>query len=208
VGDVRVWSACIVFVLAEGLVSYLEGTFTLARPHDMGFIDHGGMWSDVFLLPIANAVIVPCLPKPNRMRVLLYLGLLSVMLAATIWIHVQWMEAGWANGLPGFMFLSSSVQPWYLSVRIPGWMHVVFMALEMSLLWAYALSPMPRAVILTVSCILTLHVPVAIVQPGWYTTGRVWSVENLLPAMGVLTLTWIVAALKLRRHASSIRPIG
>ena len=51
----------------------------------MGFANHGGMWSDLVLLSMANAVVVPHLTwGPWLVGALLVSGL------AAIWVHVFW----------------------------------------------------------------------------------------------------------------------
>jgi hypothetical protein len=51
----------------------------------MGFANHGGMWSDLVLLSMANAIVVPHLTwGPWLIGALLVSGL------AAIWVHVFW----------------------------------------------------------------------------------------------------------------------
>ena len=44
---------------SRALAAWYEGCWAQRPGLDMGFANHGGMWGDLMLLPIANAVIVP-----------------------------------------------------------------------------------------------------------------------------------------------------
>jgi hypothetical protein len=53
------WAISVVAVLAAGMLAWLEGNWRRHPELGMGFANHGGMWSDLVLLSMANAVIVP-----------------------------------------------------------------------------------------------------------------------------------------------------
>jgi hypothetical protein len=67
---------------------------------------------------------------------------------------------------------------------------------EATLLLAYLPTPVPAAVVVTVSTIMSLHVPLGVLQPAWYGTGRVLAGSGRLVAVAVGT-AWAVAAAKL-----------
>jgi len=53
------WLASIAAVMVSGAVAAYEGHWRRRAGLDLGFADHGGMWGDLLLLPVANAVAVP-----------------------------------------------------------------------------------------------------------------------------------------------------
>jgi hypothetical protein len=82
-------------VVASGAVAWAEGNW-LRRPGlAMGFANHGGMWSDLVLLPMVNAVVVPHLTwGPWLIGALLVSGL------AAIWVHEFWYHPPSLMGEP------------------------------------------------------------------------------------------------------------
>ncbi len=199
--DRRTWLISIAVVVLSALVTMAAGTFTIPRTSGMGFVNHGGMWSDLLLLPVANAVIVPQLRIPRGRRAIL-LALAGVAsLLTSIAMHVVWMNLAWSQQSRAFMFTDEVRDAWYLALTPSGWIHLGYMTVEMTLLVWYALSPMPRRVTLSVTAVLLLHIPVAILQPGWYVSGKFFSRESTLPAIFVALTTLLVAAVKLRVNA-------
>ena len=55
----------------------------------MGFANHGGMWGDLLLLPVANAVIVPHLTSGLWIAPSVALGCVL-----SVWVHVHWYRGG------------------------------------------------------------------------------------------------------------------
>src|SRR5688500_15898628 len=56
------------------------------RPElDMGFANHGGMWGELVLLPVANAVIAPHLTSG-----LWIAPSVALCSALSLWVHVHW----------------------------------------------------------------------------------------------------------------------
>ncbi len=53
------WAVSVLAVLASALLAWRQRNFAKRPGLDMGFVNHGGMWGDLVLLPIANAMIVP-----------------------------------------------------------------------------------------------------------------------------------------------------
>jgi hypothetical protein len=196
--DTRVWAVSVLYVVLAGFVAWRAGTLSIPRPEGMGFLQHGGMWSDLLLLPIANGAIVPYLPALTRRRIAFVLAILAASALLTIRMHVFWMDVGWDQRSSGFMFTQDRAAIWSRGMVPAGWLHLAYMTLEVTLLSVYALCPMPRWVTVTVTTVLTLHIPVAIIQPGWYTGGRLLSSAVVVPAAAVALMTLSSAAVKLR----------
>lgn len=147
------------------------------------------MWSDLLLLPVANALIVP------HVHAGAWLGVpVAVATAFSVWIHARWYRgegAHWREHL----WPSRHHGVWSRDLSGAGWLHVLYVVGETAILLAYAVSPLPRPVVLVVSVVLTVHVPVGLLHPARVLTGR-WSARNplLVPA---LLVVWTVGIVKL-----------
>src|SRR5215207_7037908 len=91
--------ATILPVILSGIVAFLEGTFTSKRV-TMGFVNHGGMWGDLFILPVVTGFVYPYFVKSR----VIVLSSLSVAIAVTIVAHVLWATWSRNDGLTGHMF--------------------------------------------------------------------------------------------------------
>lgn len=179
------WMLSVAAVAVSGVMAFREGTWRRRPGLDIGFVNHGGMWGDAVLLPIANAVIVPWL-TPGWWLVLP----VGVAGMASVAVHVWW-HGGTRDGVRDHMWPARPSGHWARDLSLAGWCHVVYVTGELGLLLAGALSPTPPAVVLLVAAILTLHIPLGILQPAWYATGRVFPSGLRLMAL-CLTAVWLI----------------
>ncbi len=185
------WLLSVAAVVVSGAVASLESTFTRQRGLAMGFANHGGMWGDLLLLPLANAVIVPYLTLGWWMPLGVVLGTL-----ASVLVHQQWYRGSSPGHSPEHMWPSRPHGSWYRDLSVAGWLHVFYLIAALTLLAGFLLHPMPLVTVLMVAAILTIHVPLGLVQPRWFLTGRLASLRQqpfLVPCLAAL---WIVAAIK------------
>jgi hypothetical protein len=184
------WLASVVAVIASGVVAAREDLWRKRPGLDMGFANHGGMWGDLLLLPIVNGLIVPWIAPGWWLAGPLVLG--TVVSCA---LHAWW-HGGRRDDVRDHIWPSRRSGRWRGDLSGAGWCHVVFVAGEATLLLAYLPTPVPAAVVVTVSTIMSLHVPLGVLQPAWYGTGRVLAASGRLVAVAVGT-AWAVAAAKL-----------
>jgi hypothetical protein len=184
------WLASIAAVMVSGAVAAYEGHWRRRAGLDMGFADHGGMWGDLLLLPVANAVAVPWI-EPGWWLV----GPFALATIVSVVLHVWW-HGGTRHGVRDHMWPSRPSGRWAADLSLAGWCHVVYVAGELGLLLAWALSPAPRDVVWAVTIILSLHAPLGVLQPAWFATGRLLAVSVRLVALALGT-AWVVAAAKL-----------
>lgn len=184
------WSLSVAFVILSGTCAWCEGNGRRRPGLDIGFLEHGGMWGDLILLPIANAAIVPHLSWGAWL-----IGPLLAGIAISGWLHACWHRGGGEGHWHEHMWPARPHGRWHRDLSWAGWMHVIYVAAEFGLLVAYALTPMPAWVVWLVTLILTLHVPIGLLAPAWVATrGRLVRNSLLVPALMVL---WTVAILKL-----------
>ena len=158
----------------------------------MGFINHGGMWDDLILLSIANAIIVPHVSWGIWIPIALIISTI-----AALWVHHHWYRGDRPDHSCEHMWPSRHLGTWYGDLSWAGWLHVLYVAGELTLLIGFLLHPMPTATVLAVTAIFTIHVPIGLLQPRWFLTRRIASPRQQPLLIPLLVALWIVAGLKL-----------
>ena len=187
------FSAIVVAVVISGVVSLFEGTATSKRI-TIGFLNHGGMWGDFIVMSVVTGLVFPYLVR-NRSYVL---SALFIALTVTVVAHILWAKWMRSDGITGHIFPTHETGKWYLDMSGAGWMHVLVMAMLLAVMLMYAVSPLPRNVVISASLLLTVHLFLGMVQPSWYTTGELWTWKNFGPALVVTVLVWGIAAFKIQ----------
>jgi hypothetical protein len=158
----------------------------------MGFANHGGMWSDLLLLPIANSVIVPHLAFGAWLAIVI-----PPAAFASAWVHHHWYRHASATHSPEHMWPCRPHGTWVRDLSWAGWLHVLYVTGELTLLGGFLIHPMPDPVVLIVAAVFTIHVPIGLLQPRWFLTRRIATLRQqplLLPCLAAL---WIVAVVKM-----------
>lgn len=183
------WLVSAAVVVLSGLVAWAEGNRRRRPGLDMGFVDHGGMWGDLLLLPVANAAIVPWVVPGWWLLVPLAAGALW-----SVWLHAWW-HGGHVHAVRDHMWPDRRRGHWARDLSAAGWCHAAYVAGELALLLAFAWTWTPAPTVLLVTAVLTLHVPLGLLQPAWFARRRVfaWSLNTMAVA---LALVWAVAAWK------------
>jgi hypothetical protein len=187
------WFVSVGAVLASGLAAWRDGNLTKRAGLDMGFANHGGMWGDLLLLPIANAAIVPHLR--SGVWVVASLIVCSILSA---WVHVHWYRDEKATAhRQEHMWPSRQYRSWWRDLSWAGWAHVAYVAVELSILIGCALFPMPAVVIAVVAVVLSLHVPLGLLQPRWFLTGEIATARKQPLLIPCLAAVWVAALVKI-----------
>jgi len=215
------WLISVAAVVASALLAWMRGDLRKRPGLDMGFANHGGMWGDLVLLPLANAVIVPHLGCG-----LWIIPALALCSALSAWVHLHWYRAdkdrdrrpldfardkpstvddgpSSVHGRQGLhsrehMWPSRPWGLWWKDLSWAGWAHVAYVAGELAVLMGFLLFPMPDAVVVVVCAIFTLHVPLGLLQPRWFLTGEIASPRKQPLLLPLLATLWLVAFLKSR----------
>lgn len=190
--DWLVWLVSVVAVVISGALAWAQGNFTRRPGLDMGFSNHGGMWGDLVLLPIANAVIVPHLPAGMWIAVALAVGA-----ALSAWVHAHWYRAAKQIHSREHMWPSRPYGSWWRDLSWAGWAHVVYVTGQLALLIGFLLFPMPGDAVAVVAAIFTLHVPLGLLQPRWFLTGEIATPRKQPLLLPLLATLWAVALVKL-----------
>ena len=160
----------------------------------MGFLDHGGMWSDLIFMSVVVGLVFPYLATS---RGVVFSSLLTALIA-TIIAHIYWAASMRSDGTTGHMFHVHQTGTWYLDLSWAGWMHVFVMTMLLTVMLLYVVSSLPAKSVVAVSLLLTTHLFLAMVQPGWHCTGELWTWGNFRPPLLVTAAVWSIAVLKIR----------
>lgn len=180
-------------VVISGVIAFAEGLWRRRPGLGMGFANHGGMWSDLVLLSLANAVIVPHLTAGAWIG-----GAGAVGVAASLWVHRHWYQRGSGTETRGdHMWPARRHGTWARDLSWAGWAHVLYVAAELALLVGFVLHPAPAAAVLFVAGIFTVHVPIGLLQPRWFVSGDIPGVREQPLLLPCLLLLWSAIALKL-----------
>ena len=195
----RAWAGMVTFVLVSAGVSWCEGTFT-SKSVTMGFVNHGGMWGDLVILPIVAGQIIPYVWRDRRLSRPVLAALLVLAAMITIGAHQQWQRMGEAMGTTDHVFPSHGATTWYRDMSLAGYLHVVYMSGVLALLIAYAAVPIPPSTTVLVSVFLTVHLIVGQLQPAWYLSGTIWEPSTIMATTIPVLAVWVVGAWKSRRR--------
>jgi hypothetical protein len=185
------WVISVLAVIVSGGAAWLEGNWRRRPGLAMGFADHGGMWDDLVLLPIANAVITPYLSAGVWIA-----AAISLATAASVFVHIHWYRGHRESHSPEHMWPARPHGSWLRDLSIAGWLHVLYVIGELTLLVGFLVHAMPLATIVLVTAIFTVHVPIGLLQPRWFLTGRLATAREQPLLLACLVSLWIVAAAK------------
>jgi hypothetical protein len=158
----------------------------------MGFANHGGMWGDLMLLPIANAVIVPGLTIGRWIAVALILSTI-----ASVWVHHYWYRGHRVTHSAEHMWPRRRSGACFRDLSWAGWLHVVYVIGQLTILIGFLLHPLPRAVVLLVAAVFTVHLFLGLLQPRWFVSGQIATLRQQPLLAPLLAALWAVVIAKL-----------
>ena len=188
------WIVSVLAVIVSGGAAWSEGNWRRRPGLAMGFADHGGMWDDVILLPIANAVMTPHLSAGRWI-----VAAVALATAASVFVHIHWYRGHRDSHSPEHMWPGRSYGTWLRDLSVAGWLHVLYVIGELTLLVGFLLYPMPVVTIVLVTALFTIHVPIGLLQPRWFLTGRIATLREQPLLVPCLVALWLVAAIKVVR---------
>jgi hypothetical protein len=179
------WSAFAISaaaVVVSGALAWAQGNWTKRPGLAMGFANHGGMWSDLVLLSMANAVIVPHLQAGWWLA-----AALAASAVASVVVHRHWYSP---EGAGDHMWPGHAHGMWWRDLSWAGWAHVLYVIGELTLLIGFALHPAPADAVLFVGAIFTVHVPIGLLQPRYFLTGHIATVQEQPLLAPLLLAVW------------------
>ncbi|MBA3269498.1 MAG: hypothetical protein H0T71_03235 [Acidobacteria bacterium] len=214
------WLGSVAAVVISGLAAWLEDSWAPRPGLEMGFVNHGGMWGDLLLLPLANAVIVPHLTVGPWMA-----GALVVSSFASVWVHIYWYRGYKAAPSPDHSVAPGAEAPddgemvqeyavrrgrggehmwparphgsWRRDLSWAGWAHVVYVIGELGLLIGFLLHAMPIDVVLVVTAVFTVHIAIGLLQPRYFLSGHLATATEQPLLLPLLLGLWAVSLVKI-----------
>jgi len=173
-------------VLIGSLIALFEGRFDHAQmgPKALPWLNHGGTWADLVLVSIIMALVMSYWSQWKSEDIVKYgiiCGLISVA------FHLMW-----AKTMP---IASHIVEPKVFSQPVGFYYHLLYTWVVLTPIVLFYFATPPGASKFWVSLLLTIYLPVAVMQPGWYVNkvvhgqGKIdlmaWAVTGV-----VLVLIW------------------
>ena len=194
------WAISVAAVVLSAAIAWSEGNWRRRPGLAMGFANHGGMWSDLVLLPMANAAIVPHLTMGLW---IVGAGILGTL--ASIAAHIHWYHPAYASDAASVvepprgdhMWPSHRTGIWWGDLSWSGWAHVIYVAGELALLFGFVLHTIPTETVVFVAAIFTIHVPIGLLQPRWYRTGHLATIAEQPLLAPLLLALWAMTYVKL-----------
>jgi len=113
-----------------------------------------------------------------------------------LWVHVHWYRGDKTTHSAEHMWPTRPHGSWHRDLSAAGWLHVLYVIGELTLLVGFLVDPMPRSAVWVVAAIFTLHVPLGLLQPRWFLTGEVASPRQQPLLLPLLAMLWAVALMK------------
>jgi hypothetical protein len=86
---------------------------------------------------------------------------------------------------------------WWRDLSWSGWAHVLYVIGELTLLMGFALHQAPADVVVFVAAVFTVHVPIGLLQPRWFLTGHIATVQEQPLLAPLLLALWAATIVKL-----------
>jgi len=188
------WLAAAITFLAmviEAFISYGEETFWRSQRRNvrMTFLWNWAISVGGFIiLPIFNAIIVSQL----RLELWLYVVGCCAGILITLFLYWLWWKQGDENKGHVLYWDIKKAARWSENVTVAGWLHFVYMVIEIMFLFVYIFSPMSQAVVLVVGGLFLIYVILVNIQAKEIQYSFRWPV-----IVGELAAVFVVTMAKL-----------
>lgn len=211
----------IAFWLAQAVLSFKEGTFSLRQLLDrkinvnfhgryrwqhlpMSFLNNWAVSiGDLFIFPIINALVVPYLWMAGWQwwECIAYF---AVGIAVSIIFHRAWwghdenlghVFVGWNIGHTAETRVDVGYNGFYDDITQAGWVYFWFMAVQSAIVLAYILTPMPDMAVWWVGVLLSIFVIIQNVQAVVIQKG--YSPKFLFVTLVELFVIWAIVIIKI-----------
>lgn len=175
-------------LLASALTALAEGAFYRKRVQ-MGFLNHGGMWSDFLVLAPACVYVSPFLKWSLRL-----VGLASGLAIILTWVvHEAWAKIFLSRSWSGHIFPDPRYGNWR-DISKSGWFHAVGMVAFLTIVLLSFFSGVPRQSALLFRLALTVHVLLACVLPDRFCRSSWKAMEMYLIPLLIIVAIWTLGA--------------
>lgn len=177
-------------MLFEVYTCYSEGTLSRKQGKvEMSFWRNRAVSIGGFItFPMVNALVVLGLPSLADPR--WFLAVIAGFFI-TAGMYSFWWEEGEGNKGHILYWTDSRGKNWREDVTGAGWVHFLYMTVQIAILLAYIFNPMERPVVIAVGILLAVYVVVVNLQAHYVQHGVKWSV-----AIGEMAAVAIITAIK------------
>ena len=191
----KIWAITVGIVIIEGLWAFLENTFSCKQnrkqPIRLSFLWHWGVSiGDLVILPVFNGFVIPYFHFPAKV----YAAFLLVSLIGTYLCHKAW----WPTSEKALNFMcpdwegsKKDKKYWYRDATVAGYIHFVFMTLQLVVIFGYIFTTFPSEMVLRVCIIFLIFIPFGVIEPG-VVEGWPLSKEKKLVTFGIAVALWTV----------------
>lgn len=182
------------FVGIQGVCAYFDGYFSQAqifRIHGIknayAFIEHGGMWADVFLISPVVAYIICTYRLPYLSKPAIYILVFALLISIVGGVIYQEMGKIYPEAHTHFGH-----------TPLIGWIHGVFAVASIwicSMFYLTHTTPKPGFDMIAISIALTAFFILGVMKfnPNWR-----WSKVAIVQVSVLILLVWVTTACKLR----------
>jgi hypothetical protein len=150
-------------MVIEAWISYKEETFWRSQRRNvrMTFLWNWAISVGGFIiLPIFNAIIVSQL----RLELWLYVVGCCTGILITLFLYWLWWKQGDENKGHVLYWDIKKASRWSENVTVAGWLHFIYMAIEIMIMCVYIVSPMSRSAVLAVGGLFLIYVILVNIQ--------------------------------------------
>jgi hypothetical protein len=185
----------VALVCFEGIWAIREKTFSRKQvrkqPIRLTFLWHWGVVvGDLIILPFFNGLVIPYFSFPPWVYALFFLASLAI----TFYCHYAW----WPTSEKALNFMCPDWEEsgkdrklWYKDATVAGYIHFVFMTLQLVVIFGYIFTHMPSEVVWRVCVIFLVFVPFGVIEPG-VVEGWPLSKKKKLVTFGIAVALWAV----------------
>jgi|GEM_PF-1196471 len=192
------------FAVIQGICAYFDGYFTQAqigKVHEISnayaFIEHGGMWSDFFIVTPIVAYII----SGYRLPYISVPGFLLFVVTLIVCIAAGNMYQDMGKILP-------EAHTHFGHTPLAGWIHGLY---AIAAIWICAMfylthvEPQPAYDMIAISIGLTIHTVLGVIKfnPNWS-----WSTEAIIQVAVFIALIWVMTAYRFGRYKEKVHRVG
>ncbi|MCX6767088.1 MAG: hypothetical protein NT170_04945 [Candidatus Moranbacteria bacterium] len=178
-------------MLFEVYICHSEGT--LSRSYGKVGMSFWRNWSvsigGFLIFPAVNALVVSNLPAFTNPRwILAIIGGFLI----TAGLYAFWWNEGEGNKGHILYWKKNRGNHWVKDITGAGWVHFLYMIVQISILFAYILNPMSQPVVIAVGSLFAAYVIVVILQAHYVQKNLKWSavIGEMLAVVAITAIKW------------------
>jgi hypothetical protein len=112
-------------------------------------------------------------------------------------VHHYWYRGHRVTHSAEHMWPSRQTGTCFRDLSRAGWLHVLYVIGQLTILIGFLVHPMPRSVVLVVAAVFTVHLFLGLLQPRWFVSGQIATLRQQPLLASLLAALWAVVIAKL-----------